>query len=633
MFLASVRQGHVDEVRTHLVRGEDCNQRDYWGSAALHLAVDLKPPIDLKMLQVLLSAEGLELDAKEGVQQRTAAHLCASHGKADCLAALIAAGAQVSPRNAQGETPAHKAAQHGAFDVLELLVASGTLLDARDAQGRTPLHRCAELGSVECVKLLVVARAPLNAADGTGKTPLHVAAARGRTAVAQVLLENRADAKVRDETGKTAEEVAQSAGLADCAAALAAGRKVRLHRRGEIASWSVLDCVEWAAEEGLGETVCAALKKHDVSGDLLLRLTDDIMRDELGIVSWGARKKAAGALEQLGRGAEGAAAVAAAAAGAGHARSVVFEELVVGELLGMGNFGEVKRASWRGTDVAVKIIYRKAFHDKDQRQLFQKEVDIISQLHHPNIVQFIGTCLMPAADGREGNLVLVTEFCGGGSLRQLVAENSSALLRGNLRCRIARDVCRAMVHLHKWKPPILHRDLTSSNLLLDHSLTCKLADFGLSRESFKDRTLTGGFGAVAWMDPEVLRGAAPYTMASDVYAFGMCCYEMVAFCVPNSGHSPLRFADMTCRGHRPPLGPSVPPEWVALIEQAWSADQAARPSFVELLARVEAMPVRKEPPREEARQADDGGGGDDGGEGMSGAQLDKLVGSDGYVNV
>jgi serine/threonine-protein kinase CTR1 len=79
-------------------------------------------------------------------------------------------------------------------------------------------------------------------------------------------------------------------------------------------------------------------------------------------------------------------------------------------------------------------------------------------------------------------------------------------LRSNLRNRIARDVCRAMVHLHKWKPPILHRDLTSSNLLLDHSLTCKLADFGLSRESFKDRTLTGGFGAVAWMDPEVLKG-------------------------------------------------------------------------------------------------------------------------------
>jgi serine/threonine protein kinase len=89
---------------------------------------------------------------------------------------------------------------------------------------------------------------------------------------------------------------------------------------------------------------------------------------------------------------------------------------------------QVKRASWRGTDVAVKIIYRKAFHDKDQRQLFQKEVDIISQLHHPNIVQFIGTCAMPGEHGQEGHLVLVTEFCGGGSLRQLIAENSAALV-------------------------------------------------------------------------------------------------------------------------------------------------------------------------------------------------------------
>jgi hypothetical protein len=90
---------------------------------------------------------------------------------------------------------------------------------------------------------------------------------------------------------------------------------------------------------------------------------------------------------------------------------------------------------------------------------------------------------------------------------------------------------------------------------------------------------------------------------------------------------------MTCRGHRPPLGPSVPPEWVALISQAWSIEQAARPSFVELLARVEAMPARKDPPREEPRLGDDDcsrGGGEGA---SSGAQLDKLVGSDGYVNV
>jgi hypothetical protein len=89
MLLKSCRQGEVEEVRTLLVRGESVNQKDYWGASAIHCAVDLKPPLDLKMLQVLLSDEHIDLNAQEGLHKRTAAHLCASKGKADCLAALI----------------------------------------------------------------------------------------------------------------------------------------------------------------------------------------------------------------------------------------------------------------------------------------------------------------------------------------------------------------------------------------------------------------------------------------------------------------------------------------------------------------------------------------------------------------
>jgi hypothetical protein len=84
-------------------------------------------------------------------------------------------------------------------------------------------------------------------------------------------------------------------------------------------------------------------------------------------------------------------------------------------------------------------------------------------------------------------------------------------------------------------------------------------------------------------------------MASDVYAFGMCCFEMVNFTTPNFGHPPLRFAEMACRGLRPSFNPTAPPEWVALVSQAWSVDPHARPSFVEMLTRVEAMPVKKDP--------------------------------------
>ena len=584
----AVRGGDLDSVRK-LLETEDVNSRDYYKNTCLHLVVTKG---DLRLLQALLSRPDVDLDAREGVHERSPLHLCASQGNSACMAALISRGAVIDPRNFQMETPAHKAAQHGYFDVLELLISSGCDKDAADTHGRTPMHRASELGSVECVKLLVVAGANLNMADISGRTPLHCSGFRGRLGCVQVLMENGADCRLLDASNRSAEETSRLAGYEECAKAIGLGAQLmRRKKRGAVALWTVVDCVGWAREEQLGEAVGEAMALHDVTGDLLMQIDEAVLRDELGISSWGTRRKTLAALEVLltARSSEGGDVVPLAGAGA-FARSVLFEELAIGELLGVGNFGEVKRASWRGTDVAVKVIYRKAFHDHDQKQLFQKEVDIISQLHHPNVVQFIGTCASP-----EGHFCLVTEFCGGGSLRQLIAENSAALLRSNLRNRVARDVCKAMVHLHKWKPPILHRDLTSSNLLLDHSLTCKLADFGLSRESFRDRTLTGGFGAVAWMDPMVLTGHA-YTTKSDVYAFGMCCYEMTAMTVPHHGHPPLRFAEMACKGHRPLIGPSTPAEWISLISQCWNQNPSARPSFPELLLQVEGMSVQPDAP-------------------------------------
>lgn len=118
-----------------------------------------------------------------------------------------------------------------------------------------------------------------------------------------------------------------------------------------------------------------------------------------------------------------------------------------------------------------------------------------------------------------------------------------------------------------------------------------------------------GFGAVAWMDPVVLRGGT-YLTASDVYSFGMCCFEMVAMQVPHHGMTPLRFAEMTSRGHRPRIPPSAPPEWNTLITQCWSSDPSRRPTFVELLERVEAMPVapdKRLSAHEDERKTDEDG--------------------------
>lgn len=75
----------------------------------------------------------------------------------------------------------------------------------------------------------------------------------------------------------------------------------------------------------------------------------------------------------------------------------------------------------------------------------------------------------------------------------------------------------------------------------------------------------------------------------------MCCFEMVAMQVPHFGVTPLRFAEMVSRGHRPRIPASAPPDWNTLITQCWSSDPSHRPTFEELLRRIENMPGESEP--------------------------------------
>jgi hypothetical protein len=373
MLLKSCREGQVDEVRTLLVRGEDVNQKDYWGASSIHCAVDLKPPNDLKMLQVLLSDEHLDLNAQEGLHKRSAAHLCASKGKADCLAALIQAGAEVAPLNSQLETPAHK---------VRTIMLKRVVFKKKKKKNRTGCSArvfrrvgaaCGErdgsviarsAGAYSDASGVRAGRGGVREVVGGGKVSNERYRSDGQDSFA---LRGRARARARRVracrrtsrrlaqrsrrvrrgkvvfgcsnllTRHTASELASLSGHDDCAAAIAGAGRRRESRQRDASAWSVRECVEWARENGLGETVCAALEAHDVSGDLLLRLDEGVLRDELGVASWGARKKTLAAVTRLGSNAEGAAAVAGAAV----ARAVVFEELVVGELLGVGNFGEV----------------------------------------------------------------------------------------------------------------------------------------------------------------------------------------------------------------------------------------------------------------------------------------------------
>jgi mitogen-activated protein kinase kinase kinase 9 len=122
-------------------------------------------------------------------------------------------------------------------------------------------------------------------------------------------------------------------------------------------------------------------------------------------------------------------------------------------------------------------------------------------LRHPNIVMFLGACTKPP------HFAIVLEYCEGGTIWALLQKQSQELSWDERR-DLALDVARGMNYLHERNTPILHRDLKSLNLLLDHKRRVKLADFGWTKGL--QNYMTGKIGTYQWMAPEVI-SAYQYT--------------------------------------------------------------------------------------------------------------------------
>eukprot|EP01129_Flabellula_baltica_P014171 TRINITY_DN6732_c0_g1_i1.p1 TRINITY_DN6732_c0_g1~~TRINITY_DN6732_c0_g1_i1.p1 ORF type:complete len:214 (-),score=44.96 TRINITY_DN6732_c0_g1_i1:484-1125(-) len=138
-------------------------------------------------------------------------------------------------------------------------------------------------------------------------------------------------------------------------------------------------------------------------------------------------------------------------------------DFIVLECIGSGYFGDVFKAIRRSNmqeTVALKKIVRSQFRHHDQEGLVMKEIFILSQLNHERIVKFIGLTMV------QGEEYIVTEYMAGGTLRELihVARNSD-ILNGR-RLSLTRAIVEGMQYLHNRTPSILHRDLTSNNILV-----------------------------------------------------------------------------------------------------------------------------------------------------------------------
>ncbi|CAK1552382.1 unnamed protein product [Leptosia nina] len=204
-------------------------------------------------------------------------------------------------------------------------------------------------------------------------------------------------------------------------------------------------------------------------------------------------------------------------------------DLLQGELLGTGFFGQVYKVIHRATDevMVLKQLYRV---DEEAQRNFLKEVAVLRSLRHKNVLRFIGVLY------RDRRLHLVTEYVAGGTLHDLL-QNTSRPLSWCERARLARDVAAGVGYLHRMN--VIHRDLNSHNCLVraDRDMTVIVADFGLARivqrtassapphSSLRRKRYTV-VGNPYWMAPEMMNGNV-YDEKVDVFSFGIILCEII----------------------------------------------------------------------------------------------------------
>ncbi|XP_044977092.1 leucine-rich repeat receptor protein kinase HPCA1-like [Hordeum vulgare subsp. vulgare] len=325
-----------------------------------------------------------------------------------------------------------------------------------------------------------------------------------------------------------------------------------------------------------------ALRQKRRNKELKERSTDPF-------ASWGATQKDSGGAPQL----KGA-------------RFFSFEELksctdnfADSHEIGAGGYGKVYKGTLvDGIRVAIKRAQSGSMQGAPE---FKNEIELLSRVHHRNLVSLIGFCF------QQGEQMLVYEFVAGGTLRENLAVRGT-YLGWKKRLRIALGSARGLAYLHELAdPPIIHRDIKSTNILLDENLKAKVADFGLSKlvaDTEKGHVSTQVKGTLGYLDPEYYM-TQQLSEKSDVYSFGVVMLELV------SGRQPIEKgkyvvrevrqaidpADRDYYGLRAILDPAIRDaartpgfrRFVQLAMQCVDESAAARPTMGTVVKEVEAM--------------------------------------------
>uniref|UniRef100_A0ACD5VU15 Uncharacterized protein n=1 Tax=Avena sativa TaxID=4498 RepID=A0ACD5VU15_AVESA len=211
------------------------------------------------------------------------------------------------------------------------------------------------------------------------------------------------------------------------------------------------------------------------------------------------------------------------------ARYFVFEELKKctnnfseTHEIGSGGYGKVYKGTIANGQVAA--IKRAQQGSMQGAAEFKNEIELLSRVHHKNLVSLVGFCY------EQGEQMLVYEYIANGTLRENLMGKGGVHLDWMKRLRIAIGSAKGLAYLHELaNPPIIHRDIKSTNILLDESLTAKVADFGLSKlvsDTQKGHVSTQVKGTLGYLDPEYYM-TQQISEKSDVYSFGVVMLELI----------------------------------------------------------------------------------------------------------
>uniref|UniRef100_A0AAY4DXB9 Tyrosine-protein kinase n=1 Tax=Denticeps clupeoides TaxID=299321 RepID=A0AAY4DXB9_9TELE len=250
------------------------------------------------------------------------------------------------------------------------------------------------------------------------------------------------------------------------------------------------------------------------------------------------------------------------------------EDVILGELLGKGNFGEVFKGTLRDkTPVAVKTC--KEDLPQDLKIKFLSEARILKQYDHPNIVKLIGVCT------QRQPIYIVMELVPGGDFLSFLRKKKEDLKAKQL-VKFALDAAAGMAYLELKN--CIHRDLAARNCLVGDSNLLKISDFGMSRQEDDGIYSSSGLKQIPikWTAPEALNYGR-YSSESDVWSYGILLWETFSLGMcPYPGMTNQQAREQVEKGYRMSCPQKCPEEVYKIMQKCWEYKPENRPKFADI---------------------------------------------------